>query len=129
MNWLDVLGWSEDQIEDLRFVGFSYIKQGLYDTALVFFEALIVLSPDHPYDLKTLGALYLQKGNALQALHFLDRSLKIEPKDPQTMLNRAKSLFALGYKKRAIMEAQKLKTSQNTDIAKQANALVLSFSA
>lgn len=129
MNWLDVLGWSEDQIEDLRFVAFSYIKQGLYDTALVFFEALLVLSPNHPYDLKTLGALYLQKGNALQSLHFLDRSLKVEPNDPQTRLNRAKALFALGYKKQAITEAKKLLTSQNASIAKQANALVLSFSA
>ena len=49
VNWLETLGWGEDELDDLRFVGYSYIKQGKYDTALTFFEALIVLSKNHSY--------------------------------------------------------------------------------
>ncbi|PIS01439.1 MAG: type III secretion chaperone [Chlamydiae bacterium CG10_big_fil_rev_8_21_14_0_10_35_9] len=127
MNWLELLGWNDEQLEDLRFVAYSYIKQGLYDTAITFFEALSVLSPENSYDLKTLGALYLQKGNSLEALNYLDRSLKIDPNDLQTQLNRAKALLSLGYKKQGISQAKKLQNSSNQDIAKQASALILAF--
>src|SRR5436190_1176214 len=101
-NWLDVLGWGNEEIEDLRFVGYSYIKQGRYDIATTFFEALVVLSSKNPYDLQTLGALYLQKGNNLMALNYIEQALKIEPDHPPTLLNRTKALFALGYKRQAL---------------------------
>ena len=44
MNWLDLLGWAGQEMEDVRFAGYSYIKQGQYQAALKFFEALVVLS-------------------------------------------------------------------------------------
>ena len=99
VNWLDVLGWDSSQIEDLRFVGFSYIKQGKYDIALKFFEAIVVLAPESEYDLQTLGALFLQTGDNLSALDFLERAIKINPDHSPTLLNRAKAMFLLGYKK------------------------------
>lgn len=127
-NWLDVLGWGKDEIEDLRFVGYSYIKQGRYDIATTFFEALVVLSPKSSYDLQTLGALYLQKGNNLMALNYIEQALKVEPQHLPTMLNRTKALFALGYKRQALTTAQSLEKSSDIEIANQATALILAYS-
>lgn len=128
-NWLKILGWNEEQIEDLRFVGYSYIQQGLYDIALTFFQGLVVLQPNNFYDLQTLGGLYLQKKNPLEALHYLDRALKIEPSDFQTLLNRAKALLTLGYKKQGIAQANELQKCNQPEIVKQAKALLLAYNA
>lgn len=127
VNWLEVLDWSGDELEDLRFVGYSYLKQGKYDIALTFFEALAVLNPDNAYDLQTLGALHLQQSNNLQALNYIERSLKLEPDHLPTRLNRAKALFALGYKRQATREAEELSKSETPDIAGQASALLLAY--
>lgn len=127
-NWLDILGWGDDEIEDLRFVGYSYIKQGRYDVATTFFEALVVLSPKNAYDLQTLGALYLQKGNHLMALNYIEQALKVEPAHLPTLLNRTKALFALGYRRQALATAQNLEKSSDAHIANQASALILAYS-
>ena len=50
INWKDHLGWSEEQLEDLRYTGFSYIRQGKYEIALAFFEALVILDPSSVYN-------------------------------------------------------------------------------
>ncbi|NGX38922.1 MAG: hypothetical protein KR126chlam1_00238 [Chlamydiae bacterium] len=127
VNWIEVLDWGPDELEDLRFVGYSYLKQGKYDIALTFFEALVVLSPDNPYDLQTLGALHLQKDNNLMALNFIERSLKLEPDHLPTKLNRAKTLFALGYKRQAIKEAEELSKCEDPSITDQASALLMAY--
>nr|NGX59601.1 hypothetical protein [Chlamydiota bacterium] len=108
VNWLEVLDWGENELEDLRFVGFSYLKQGKYDIALTFFEALVVLTLGNPYDLQTLGAIHLQQNNNLQALNYIERALKIDPDHLPTKLNRAKALLALGYKRQGIRQAEEL---------------------
>lgn len=128
VKWLEVLGWGKEQIEDLRFVGYSYLRQGKYDLALTFFEALVVLDPISAYDLQTLGALYLQMGNNLMALNFLERALKVDPNHLPTLLNRVKALFALGYKRQAMTQAKTLETSSESQIANQASALILAYS-
>lgn len=127
VNWLEVLDWGNEELEDLRFVGYSYLKQGKYDIALTFFEALVVLNPQNPYDLQTLGALHLQLGNNLPALNFIERALKLDPNHLPTLLNRAKVLFALGYRRQALAQAQSLQTSPDTNIADQASALLLAY--
>lgn len=127
-NWLDVLGWDQSHIDDLRFVGFSYIKQGKYDIALKFFEAITVLEPESAYDLQTLGALYLQTGNNLSALDYLERAIKLNDSHAPTLLNRAKAMFLLGYKKQAVDQAMLLSKSNDQAIATQANALLISYS-
>ncbi len=128
MDWLEVLGWSSEQIEDLRFVGYAYIRQGQYKTALAFFEALAVLDPTSTYDMQTLGALYLQNGNNLMALNYIEKALKLDPHHTPTQLNKAKALFSLGYKKQALATAKALTKSTEAMIADQASALVLSLS-
>lgn len=127
VNWLEILGWNESQLEDLRFVGYSYIKQGKYEIAIKFFEALTVLNAKSEYDLQTLGALYLQIGNNLSALDFLERAIKLNNAHGPTLLNRAKALFLLGYKKQAIDQAKILETHPSVEIANQAKALAYAY--
>jgi tetratricopeptide (TPR) repeat protein len=127
VNWLEVLGWEAEQLEDLRFVGYSYIRQGHYDTAVTFFEALVVLDPDSLYDLQTLGALYLQSNNNLMALNYIEKALKLDPQHYPTLLNRTKALFALGYKRQALAQAKKLEKSSDEQVAGQATALLLAY--
>lgn len=127
ITWLDVLGWEEEDLQDLRFVGYSYVKQGHYETALKFFEALVILSPDSPYDNQTLGAIHLELGDNLKALNYIDRALILDPKHEQTLLNRAKALLLLGYTNQGITLATNLLTAKNTAIKNGAEALVLAY--
>jgi tetratricopeptide (TPR) repeat protein len=128
INWIEVLGWGAEELEDLRFVGYSYIKQGKYDLAITFFEALVVLDPKSVYDLQTLGALHLQMNNNLAALNYIEKSLKLDPSHLPTLLNRTKALFALGYKKQGLAQARSLETAPENTIADQASALILAYS-
>ncbi len=127
-EWKEILGWGTEELDDIRFVGYSYLKQGKYDLALTFFEALVVLNPTNSYDLQTLGALYLQMGKNLMALSYIERALKVDPTHLPTQLNRAKALFALGYKKQALTQAKNLQIVPNPHIADQATALILAYS-
>ena len=128
IEWLEVLGWGSDELEDLRFVGYSYIKQGKYDIATTFFEALVVLDPTSAYDLQTLGALFLQKGNNLMALNYIEKALRLDPLHLPTLLNRTKALFALGYKRQGLLQAKSLQKNNDPEIANQAEALILAYS-
>ncbi|MBS0649982.1 MAG: type III secretion chaperone [Verrucomicrobia bacterium] len=128
VEWLSILGWGGDELEDLRFVGYSYIKQGKYDIATTFFEALVILDPNSAYDLQTLGALFLQRGNNLMALNYIEKALRLDPAHVPTLLNRTKALFALGYKKQGLMQARSLQKNPNEEIANQAQALILAYS-
>lgn len=127
INWLEILGWEKEQIEDLRYVAYTYVKQGVYETALTFFDALTVLSPLNSYDLQTIGALHLQMGNGLKALDFLDRALQLDPHHLPTQLNRAKALFMLGYKRQGLIQAAPLERVEDKSISSQAAALILAY--
>jgi tetratricopeptide (TPR) repeat protein len=124
-NWNEILGWTAEQIDDLRLLGFSYLKQGKYDVATPIFEALVLISADNAYDLQTLGALYLETGHNLQALNTIEQALKIDPTHDTTLLNRTKALFALGYRRQALAQAKSLELLSNQEIAGQAKALLL----
>ena len=128
INWIELLGWGKDQIEDIRFAGYSFVKQGHYEYALKFFEVLTIFSEENLYDLQTLGALYLQMGNNLSALNYFERALKLDKRDEPTLLNRTKALFLLGYKRQGLLQASQLERSSNTHIADQARALSLAYS-
>lgn len=125
LNWLQILDWGSEELEDLRFVGYSYLKQGKYEIALTFFQALSVLDPSNTYDLQTLGAIHLQLNQNLEALGFLEKALKNEPHHLPTKLNRAKALYALGYNRQAEKEARELATADDEVIASQATALLM----
>jgi tetratricopeptide (TPR) repeat protein len=127
INWMGTLGWSEEQLEDLRLAGYSYIRQGKYDIALPFFEALTVLSPDSSYDAQTLGALYLQLGEAEKALKSLHHALVLEAEHAPTLLNLTKALFMLGRHDEAKKLAEILSRESNLYISNMAKALLLAY--
>ncbi len=128
IRWVDLLGWSEDEISDLRFVGYSYLRQGHYTTALKFFEALVVLCPKSVYDIQIVGALHLEMGDNLRALNSFDQALKLDPTHGPTLLNRAKALLVLGYQKQGLTQAAALENHEDPKIKGQAGALILAYS-
>ncbi len=127
-NWMQELGWSQDHTEDLRFTGYSYIRQGKYDIALPLFEALVILEPNSAYDSQTVGAIYLQLNNPIKALKAFDQSLKIEADHGPTLLNVTKALFMLGRKEEALKLAGILKNEKDVMISNVARALLLAWS-
>ena len=127
IQWMKELNWTEEQLEDLRFAGFAYIRQGKYDIALPFFEALIVLDPENSYDAQTLGALYLQINNPIKALKAFDRALKLEADHAPTLLNVTKALLMLGRKDEAVKLANILKNEKDGAISNVARALLLAY--
>lgn len=126
-RWAELLGWDGNDLQDLRFVGYSYIKQGHYETALKFFEALIVLDRNSAYDHQTLGAIYLEMGENNKALKMIDKALLLDPTHEPTLLNRAKALFLLGYTERAKKLAFDLTKAKNSTLAQNADALLLAY--
>ena len=126
-KWLEILNWSEKNINDLRIVAYSYIKEGKYDIALKFLNALKILSPNNVYEKQTIGAIYLQQGKSLDALTNFDEALKADPYHYPTLLNRAKALFSLGYKIQAKAQTYSLVHCKDKSIAKDAKALLTAF--
>ncbi|CDR34676.1 tetratricopeptide repeat protein [Criblamydia sequanensis] len=127
INWLEKLKWNEEQIEDIQNAAYAYIKQGKYDIALPFFEALVVLEPDNPYNSQTLGALHLQLGHAKEAIRALDQALKIEADHGPTLLNLTKALFMLGKRDEGLKLAHILKNEKDLSISNVARALILAY--
>lgn len=127
VEWTKLLGWTEEQLEDLRYAGFAYIRQGKYDIALPIFEALVVLNSENSYDSQTLGALYLELGQPAKAAKILERALKLEGDHAPTLLNFAKALFMLGKKEEGLKLANILKDEKNMRISNAAWALVLAY--
>jgi len=127
-NWLEVLGWGTEHLQGLRFAGFSLLRQGHYEPAILYFKALAILEKSNAYDQQTLGALYLQIGKNEEALEQLDRALLLDPGHEPSLLNKTKALLMMGRKPEAFMLAKKLQISSHPTIANDASALVLAYS-
>lgn len=127
VNWREILGWSDEQLEEIRFSGFSFLREGHYKKALLFFEALVILDPKNTYDAQTLGALYLQIGDARKALETLNQALNLDPLHEPTRLNKAKALLSLNLKPEALQLARELQISTDITISGDASALVLAY--
>lgn len=128
IKWLDVLDWNEENLEDLRYLAYAYIRQGKYDIALPFFEALLVMDPENSYDAQTLGALYLQINQPAKALKYFDRALMLEADHAPTLLNLTKALLMLDKKQEALKLANMLKNEPDTSVSNVAKALILAYS-
>ena len=128
INWREKLSWKEENSEELRLAAYAYIRQGKYDIAIDFFEALTVLEPDSAYDAQTLGALYVQLGNPNKALKCFDRALKLEADHAPTLLNLTKALFMLGKKEEGLRLATILRNESDPAISNVDKALILAYS-
>ncbi|MEM1282046.1 MAG: tetratricopeptide repeat protein [Chlamydiota bacterium] len=127
IDWMKELGWTEEQLEDLRYAGYAYIRQGKYDVALPFFEALVVLNPESAYDAQTLGAILLQLDQPGKAAKALDKALKLETDHAPTLLNFTKALFMLGKQDEGLKLAHMLKSEPDVRVSNAAWALILAY--
>lgn len=128
VNWREVLEWNDEQLEDMRYLAYAYIRQGKYDIAISFFEGLAALDPESSYDAQTLGALYLQVNEPAKALKYFDRALMLDADHAPTLLNLTKALFMLGRKDEGLKLAQILRNELDPAIANVAKALILAYS-
>ncbi|AAD18567.1 hypothetical protein CpB0439 [Chlamydia pneumoniae TW-183] len=127
-EWKAILGWGDDELEELRISGYSFLRQGHYSKAILFFEALVILDPLSIYDHQTLGGLYLQIGENSQALAVLDQALRMQGDHLPTLLNKTKALFCLGRIEEATAIATYLSSCPIPAIANDAEALLMSYS-
>lgn len=125
INWREKLGWTDEHIEDLRYTGYAYIRQGKYAIALSFFEALVILEPDNNYDAQMLGAIYLELNQPAKALKYLDLALKTEGDHGPALLNLMKAFFMLNRLEEGLRLAQILKNEPDLAISNVAKALIL----
>lgn len=129
INWQTTLNLTEDQVSDLRLVAYHYIRQGKYEIARAFLEALAVfqsqrtLNLQDPYEYQALGGLYLQLGDHERALRYLERALRLDADHLPTQLNRAKALFILNRLEEAMRAADRLQECSNSSISDAADAL------
>lgn len=128
IDWKKEMGWTDEQLDDLRFTAYAYIRQGKYDIALPIFEALSTMNPDNAYDAQTLGALYLQLNNPVKALKSFDKALKLEADHAPTLLNVTKALFMVGKTDEGLKLANILKNEHDAAISNVAKALILAYS-
>ncbi len=129
INWESLLALTAEQVDDLRLVGYHYIRQGKYEIARSFFEALIILqsqkplAEQSPYDYQVLGGLYLQLSDTERAMRYLDRALSIDATHIPTQLNRVKCLFILQRLDEAMSAADSLRECSILEICNAAEAL------
>ena len=129
INWLETLGWTDEHLDDIRNVGYAYIRQGKYETALPFFEALVVLDPSSSYDLQTLGGIYLEMDQIESAIDYFNKALEVDQDDSGSiLLNLAKAYFISGNIEEGMQIASTLNNHANLYVASQSTALVLAYS-
>ncbi|EPP35062.1 tetratricopeptide repeat family protein [Chlamydia ibidis] len=126
-EWKAILGWGDQELEELRISGYLFLRQGHYRKAILFFEALTVLDPLSIYDFQTLGGLYLQVGENEKALFILDQALRMQGDHLPTLLNKTKALFCLNRIEEASAIAMFLTTCPDSIIANDAEALIMSY--
>lgn len=127
-DWMKTLDWSEEHVEAVRHTAYSYIRQGKYDIAIPFFEALVILDPNSVYDFQMLGALYVQTNQAEKAIKYLDKALQTEADHGPTLLNLSKAFFMAGRISDGIRLAKLLQNDKDPYIAGNASALLLCYS-
>ncbi|BAE81410.1 conserved hypothetical protein [Chlamydia felis Fe/C-56] len=126
-EWKAILGWGDEELEEMRIAGYSFLRQGHYQKAILFFEALVILDPLSIYDFQTLGGLYLQVGENAKALGVLDQALRMQGDHLPTLLNKTKALFCLNRIDEASAIAVYLTSCDDSLIANDAEALLMSY--
>lgn len=127
-NWKTTLGWTDAHMQEIRLTGFSYVRQGKYEIALPFFEALVAVDPTSAYDCQMLGAIYVQTGEAQKAIRILNRALQNEADHSPTLLNLAKAFFMAGRIDEGLRLSKLLSNDPDPYISGNASALIMCYS-
>ena len=127
IDWVKQLGWKEEHLDELRLTAYSYIRQGKYQIARPFFEALVILNPQSAYDSQTLGAIYVEVNEAEKAIYYLEQALKLETDHSPTLLNLTKAFFMCGRIEDGKRLAEILTRDSNPFISSNASALLLAY--
>lgn len=127
-NWKDILGWGDVQLNELRFIGYIYLKEGQYEKARRFFDGLVLLEPESSYDWRTLGAIYLLMNNFPKAIATLTKALELDPSNAGAQINLTKAYFYNGEREKGLEDAKKLTASSDKSVANDAEALILAYS-
>ncbi|MCH9633349.1 MAG: Beta-barrel assembly-enhancing protease [Chlamydiae bacterium] len=129
INWLEVLDWDEEHLDNFRSTAFLYIRQGKYDIAKDFFHTLVVLNPNNSFDLQTLGAIYLEENNPSLALSYLQKAKQINPSNNTITMNQIKAMLLLGYRNEAFELIENFtKTCTDQFMVSDAQALQMAYS-
>lgn len=127
VDWLELLDWGDRQVQELRTLGYCYLKEGRYERAEACFEVLVILCPHEAYDSQTLGALYLENDKLSEALARLNYALELDPSHLPTLLNRARTQLVLGHLEEGLASARSLQKAADPTIAGPATALILGY--
>jgi tetratricopeptide (TPR) repeat protein len=127
-DWMKTLGWTEEHADALRRTAYAYIRQGKYDIAIPFFEALVVLEHDSAYDCQILGALYVQTNQPEKAITYLYKALQSDADHGPTLLNLTKAFFMAGRTADGLRLAKLLQSDKDAYISGNASALLMCYS-
>lgn len=127
VDWCAKLGWGEEQLRGLSCTGWSYLRQGQFETAQTLYRALAALDAKNPYYFEVLGALALQMGDYQKAVEWLNHALFLDPLHQPSQINKAKALLLLGYRQEGLEVARPLMQSPVQLIADRATALVMAY--
>ena len=95
MDLETTLGWSKRHFDETRSCAYLYFKQGSFDIARKFFQALVLLDPNSIYDQLMLGSSLLELDETKQALQCFNHVLDLKPDHTQALFLRFKALLAL----------------------------------
>lgn len=126
-DWKKELQWSDEQIEEMRNIAFSYIRQGKYDIALPMFNALTVLDPNSVYDFQLLGAIYVEINQPKNAIRYLNKALQLQGDHGPTLLNLMKAFFMSKRIEDGLRLANVLQNDKDIFISSAAKALTLCY--
>lgn len=128
LNWLEILGWNEQYLDNLRSTAFLYIRQGKYEVAKDIFHTLTIFNPNHSFDLQTLGSIYLQENQSSLAFAYLEKAKALDPNNNIIKINHIKAMLSLGYRDEAfpLME-DFIKTCPDPYLVSDAEALLLAY--
>jgi tetratricopeptide (TPR) repeat protein len=127
VEWREVIGWGQDEVDELRAIAYAYMRQGQLKLAQTFFEALVILEPNSLYDLRTLAGLRDLLGDPQGSVTLYQEALTRDPRDPFSQLGLAKAQLAAGQATDALPRLQQLATSPDKRIATDAQALLLAY--
>lgn len=91
----------------LNEIGYLYLKEELYDTAIGYFKKILANNPSNSTATSNLGYTYLKKGELRKALKVFDQTIELHPEKGVLYNNRALVKYKLGRYSEALNDVNK----------------------